>query len=63
MDVPSQLLVTVTVGDGGGVFGTTVPEPAALVQPFNVCVTVKVPGVNETITEPVAPVLHNNDPV
>ena len=40
VDVPSQLSTTVTTGVDGVVFGAAIPEPAALVQPFTVCVTV-----------------------
>jgi hypothetical protein len=40
MDVPSQLLTTVTPGAAGVVFGAAVPDPAVLVQPFTVWVTV-----------------------
>ena len=40
VDVPSQLLVTFTVGADGVVFGAAVPDPVALVQPSTVCVTV-----------------------
>ena len=40
VDVPSQLLVTFTVGANGVVFGAAVPDPTALVQPSTVCVTV-----------------------
>ena len=40
VDVPSQLLTTVTTGVAGVVFGDATPEPAALVQPFTACVTV-----------------------
>jgi hypothetical protein len=36
---PPQLFTTVTVGGTGIVFGADVPLPAALVQPFKVCVT------------------------
>ena len=35
-----QLLVTITDGAEGVVFGAAVPDPAALVQPSTVCVTV-----------------------
>jgi hypothetical protein len=35
-----QLLTTVTVGAVGVVFGTAVPPPAVLVQPFIICTTV-----------------------
>ena len=34
-----QLLVTATFGAGGMAFGAAVLLPAALVQPFTVCVT------------------------
>ena len=40
VDVPLQLSVTLTVGADGVVFGAAVPDPAALVQPFTVVVTV-----------------------
>jgi putative N-acetylmannosamine-6-phosphate epimerase len=40
VDVPLQLSTTVTDGAFGAVFGAAVPEPAALVQPFTVVVTV-----------------------
>ena len=39
LDVP-QLFVTFTVGAAGVDFGAAVPDPAALVQPSTVCVTV-----------------------
>ena len=35
-----QLLVTVTSGADGIDLGAAIPEPAALVQPFTVCITV-----------------------
>ena len=35
-----QLSTTVTVGVDGIALGAEVPEPAALTQPFTVCVTV-----------------------
>ena len=35
-----QLFVTVTVGVAGIASGAAVPEPAALVHPLTVCVTV-----------------------
>ncbi len=41
-ELPSQLLTTPTDGAPGVVLGADVPEPAALVQPFTVCVTVYV---------------------
>ena len=39
VEVP-QLFTTVTDGADGVAFGAAMPEPAALVQPFTVCVTV-----------------------
>jgi hypothetical protein len=39
VDVPLQLSTTVTVGAEAVVFGAAVPDPAALVHPFDVCVT------------------------
>ena len=45
VDVPSQLLVTFTVGADGVDFGAAVPDPSALAQPLTVCVTVYVPAV------------------
>ena len=39
VEVP-QLFTTVTTGAGGVVFGAAMPEPAALIQPLTVCVTV-----------------------
>ena len=40
VDVPLQLFTTVTPGAGGVVLGAATPEPAALVHPFTVDVTV-----------------------
>ena len=40
VDVPLQLSTTVTTGVDGVVFGAATPEPAALVQPLTVVVTV-----------------------
>ncbi len=40
VEVPSQLLTTVTTGVAGIDLGAAVPGPARLVQPFTVCVTV-----------------------
>ncbi len=40
VDVPLQLSTTVTTGIEGVVFGSALPVPAALVQPFTVVVTV-----------------------
>jgi putative N-acetylmannosamine-6-phosphate epimerase len=63
VDVPLQLLTTVTVGVVGVVFGAAVPEPASLTQPSTVWVTVYVPALFTMMEEVVAPVLHNNIPV
>ena len=63
VDVPLQLSVTLTEGAVGVVFGDAVPDPAALVQPLTVVVTVYVPEVFTVIVEVFAPVLHNNVPV
>lgn len=57
-----QLFTTVITGVAGLVFGAAIPEPAALVQPFTVCVTLKVPPVVTTIVDAVAPVLHRRLP-
>ena len=62
VDVPLQLLVTLTDGAVGVVFGAAVPDPAALVQPSTVCVTVYVPALLTVIDEEVSVVLHNNVP-
>ena len=35
-----QLFCTVTVGAPGIILGSDFPEPAGLIQPFTVCVTV-----------------------
>ena len=40
VDVPSQLFTTFTEGAAGVVFGAAVPEPASLIQPSTVWVTV-----------------------
>lgn len=40
VDVPLQLFTTLTTGVAGNAFGTAVPLPAKLVQPFTVVVTV-----------------------
>ena len=40
VDVPLQLFTTFTEGVDGVVFGDATPEPAELVQPSTVCVTV-----------------------
>ena len=63
VDVPLQLFTTVTIGVAGGAPGAAVPEPAALVQPPTVVVTVYDPAVLTVIDEPVEPVLHNKLPL
>jgi putative N-acetylmannosamine-6-phosphate epimerase len=62
VDVPLQLLTTVTIGVAGVVFGAAVPDPASLAQPSTVCVTVYVPAVLTIMEEVFAPVLHNKVP-
>ena len=44
-------------------FGAAVAVCDSLVQPFTVCVTVKVPGANTVMNAVVAPLLHNSDPL
>ena len=44
------------------VFGAATPDPAALTQPFTVCVTVKVAALLTVISEDIAAVFHNNVP-
>ena len=39
-EVPSQLSATVTIGVEGVDLGAATPDPASLVQPFTVAVTV-----------------------
>ena len=63
VDVPLQLSTTVTTGVDGVVFGDATPEPAALVQPFTVCVTLYVPADETVMDEVVAVLLHNKLPV
>ena len=64
IEVLLQLSTTVTEGAEGFDFGAAVPEPASLLQPFTVCVTVYIPAAVTVIVEVVAdPELHNNDPV
>ena len=58
-----QLLATATLGADGMAFGAAVPLPGALVHPFTVCVTVKVPAVFTEIDDVAAPLLHNKEPV
>jgi hypothetical protein len=62
VEVPLQLFTTLTEGVAGVVFGAATPEPAELVQPFTVCVTVYVPALITVIDVAVPPVLHNNVP-
>jgi len=62
VDVPLQLLATFTIGVDGVVFGAAVPEPASLIQPLTVWVTVYVPALLTMMEAVVAPVLHNNVP-
>ena len=62
VEVPLQLFTTFTEGAVGVVFGAAVPDPAALVQPSTVCVTVYVPALLTDIDELVSAVLHNNIP-
>ena len=61
-DVPLQLFTTFTDGVAGVNFGAAVPDPAALVQPSTVCVTVYVPALPTVIDEAVSVVLHNKLP-
>jgi len=56
---PEAVVVVVTVA---ATFGTALPLPAGLVQPFTVCVTVRIPEVVTVMEGVVAPVLHNNVP-
>jgi hypothetical protein len=58
-----QLFTTVTTGFDGNAFGAAIPEPAILVQPLTVCVTVGVQAVVTVMERVLAPVLHNKDPV
>jgi hypothetical protein len=58
-----QLLTTATVGTTTVPVGAAVPLPAALVQPFTVCVIVYVVAVLTVIDAAVDPLLHNNVPV
>ena len=62
MDEP-LLLTTDTDGAGGVLPGAAVLLPAALVHPFTVCVTEKVPELNTVIDDDVEPLLHNSVPV
>ena len=57
-----QLLTTVTTGVAGAAFGAAVADPAALVQPLIVDVTVYVPALVTIIDELEEPVLHNKFP-
>ena len=62
VDVPLQLLTTVTTGVAGTAFGAAVPLPARLVQPFTVVVTVYVAALLTVIDGVDAPLLHNKVP-
>ena len=62
VDVPLQLFTTLTEGVTGVVFGEAIPDPAELVQPSTVCVTVYVPALLTVIDGVVSVVLHNNVP-
>lgn len=62
-DVPSQLSVTVTTGIAGPLPGAAVPEPASLVQPFTVAVTVYVPALDTVMDGVDSPVFHKRVPV
>ena len=62
VDVLSQLSTTVITGVAGIVFGDATPEPAALVQPFIVCVTLYVFALFTVIVDVVSFVLHNKPP-
>ena len=58
-----QLFVTITTGVAGIVKGAAKAEPATLVQPPEVCVTVYVPAFVTVIEDVVCPSgLHNNVP-
>jgi hypothetical protein len=57
-----QLFTTVTTGVAGIATGAALPDPAALVQPLPVCVTVYEPAILTVIEEVVSPVLHNKAP-
>jgi hypothetical protein len=57
-----QLFVTVTTGVAGLATGAAVPEPAALMQPFTVLATVRVPAVVTVMDAVVSPVLHRMVP-
>ena len=63
VEVPSQLSITATPGAAGVVLGAAIPEPAGLVQPFTVWVTVYVPATETVIEVVVSEVLHNKVPV
>ena len=46
----------------GAVLGAEIPDPAALVQPFTVCVTVYVPAALVVIDDDTSDVLHSKVP-
>ncbi len=62
VDVPLQLSATFTTGVAGAEPGAAMPEPAALVQPFRVWVTVYVPPLFTVIVPVIEPVLHRRLP-
>ena len=62
LDVPLQLSTTTITGVGGVVFGAAIAEPAALVHPFTVVVTVYVPAVLTMMLDAVSPVLQSKLP-
>ena len=51
-----------TPGVAGPAVGAATLLPGALVQPFTVCVTEYVPGMDTVMDVVVAPLLHNNVP-
>ena len=57
-----QLFTTVTTGVAVTAFGAAVFEPAALVHPSTVLVTVSAPAMFTVIEEVLSPVLHNKVP-
>ena len=63
VEVPLQLSVTLTDGAVGVVFSDAVPEPAALVHPLTVVVTVYVPALATEIVDNAEPLLQSNVPV
>jgi hypothetical protein len=62
VEVPLQLLTTVTTGAEGIDTGAAVPLPDALVQPLTVWVTVYAPALLTVMLGVAAPVLHSSVP-